>query len=194
MADLKAQQDIRAYSDSVLAQKVKDSSDAAFEEITRRYQGLIGSIAGRYSAAGFDHADFMQEGLLALLSACKSFDQSEEKASFRNYAAVCISNRFMSVIRSTHSKSTIPENIIVPFEEIELSDNNSLNPETLIMEQESTKDLLENIRNSLSPLEMDVLRNYLCGMHYTEIAEKLGITPKSVDNALQRIRKKISVN
>ena len=192
MAKLSAQQDMKDFSDALLAQEIQQGNQAAFEEITKRYQGLIASIAARYSATGFDRADFMQEGLLALHSACKSFSDKKGGASFRNFAALCISRRFMSVIRSANTKGAIPEDSLVSFDGIELSDNNSHNPETLILQQESSEDFMKAIRNALSPLESDVLNLYLCGMSYTEIAKKLSTSPKSVDNALQRIRKKIS--
>lgn len=179
-------------SDAQLADEVRKGNQAAFEEMTARYQGLISLVASRYSAAGFDHSDFMQEGLLALLSACKAYKAEESKASFRTYAGVCISNRFLSVIRSAATKGTIPFDRIVPIEDMEISDSNQTNPETLIIEQESSRLLARLIRDRLSELEMKVLRLYLHGNSYTEIAKRLSTSTKSVDNALQRIRKKLA--
>lgn len=183
-----------AFSDAELAQEIRSGNQSAFEEISARYQGLIGSIAAKYTAAGFDRADFMQEGLIALLSACKAYDRTKGDASFRNFAAICISRRFMSVIRSANAKGVIPEESLVPYEGIELSDNNALNPETLILRQEDTRVLTQTLKDNLSALEMNVLRLYLSGRTYTHIAQKLGITTKSVDNALQRIRRKIPLS
>lgn len=183
--------DLASLTDSALAQEVKGGSEAAFEEMTARYRGLISLIAGRYSAAGFDHADFMQEGLMALLSACKSYDNRENKASFKNFAGVCISNRFLSVIRSSGAKSVIPFDKIVPIEDLELSDSNKSNPETLIIEQENSRDFARLIKDRLSPLEIKVLKLYLDGKPYGEIAKLLDVSSKSVDNALQRIRRKL---
>lgn len=191
MDDFAAQQELKTYTDAELALEVQAGNQTAFEEMTKRYRGLISYIAGGYSAAGFEHADFIQEGLLALLSACKTYD-GNKKASFRNYAGVCISNRFMSVIRRAGAKGAIPQDSIVPFEGIELSDHNLGNPETLILQQESSKDLKKLIRDKLSPLETDVLKAYLSGLSYAQIAEDLSVSPKSVDNALQRIRRKIA--
>lgn len=184
--------DLTALDDSLLAQEVRNGSEAAFEEMTVRYRGLISLIADRYSAAGFDHADFMQEGLLALLSACKSYDNRDNRASFRNFAGVCISNRFLSVIRSANTKSAIPFDRLVPIENLEISDSNKSNPETLIIEQESSRDLARLIKDKLSPLEMRVLKLYLGGNPYQEIAKQLNVSSKSVDNALQRIRHKLA--
>lgn len=192
MEENRLQPDIATFSDSQLTAEVKKGSDAAFEEITARYRGLISTIAAKYSAAGFDHSDFIQEGLLALLDACKSFDHTEQKASFKNYACVCISNRFLSVIRKANAKSTIPQDRLIPIEDIEISDHNMQNPENLIMAQENSQNLRELIKNTLSPLEQSVLKFYLEGFSYTEIANKLSVSAKSVDNALQRIRRKIA--
>lgn len=188
----KLQPDFTAFSDAELALEIRNGNEAAFEEITNRYQGLISTVARKYSAAGFDHSDFMQEGLLALLSACKSFDTAEQKASFKNFAAVCISNRFLSVIRSANAKSSIPQDRIVPIEDIEISDQNRQNPENLIVEQESSQNLQKLIKDKLSALELNVLKLYLEGFSYTEIGDKLSVSSKSVDNALQRIRRKIA--
>lgn len=191
MEQNKLQPDFASFSDAELTLEIKRDNQAAFEEITTRYRGLISSIALKYSAAGFDHSDFMQEGLLALHSACKAYNSEDKKASFKNFAAVCISNRFLSVIRSANSKSVIPSDHLVPIEDIEISDQNKTNPETLIMEQESTRDLQNIIKNKLSSLEQNVLKLYLNGYSYQEISDKLSVSSKSVDNALVRIRRKI---
>ena len=192
MENQKTQPDFSSFSDAELSLEIKKGNQAAFEEITNRYRGLISTIALNYSAVGFDQSDFMQEGLIALLNACKAFRTDEKKASFKNFAAVCISNRFLSVIRKQNTKSTIPTDKLVPIEDIEISDNNRQNPETLIMEQENSKDFRKFLRNKLSPLEQNVLRLYLSGFSYTEIANKLSVSSKSVDNALVRIRRKIA--
>ena len=187
----KAQLSLASLTDAELASEVKKGNNAAFEEITNRYTGLINAIAAKYYAAGFDHSDFMQEGLLALLCACKAYNE-ENTSSFRNYAGVCISNRFLSVIRSMSTKRSIPRDHIVDIDGLEISDQNRSNPETLMMEQERAEALRSLIRNTLSPLEMNVLKFYLSGFAYTQIADKLSVSPKSVDNALQRIRKKLA--
>ncbi len=194
MGNSKSNKDFAAFSDSELCEKVREGSEAAFEEISRRYLGLIGTISKSYSASGFDHSDFMQEGLMALLSACKNYSTGEKKASFRNYAAVCISNRFLSVLRSVSTKSAIPRDAVVPIEEMDISDGNRNNPENLLVQQESSRDFHNLIRDILSPLELDVLGCYLKGMSYTQISHNLCISTKSVDNALQRIRRKIADN
>ncbi len=191
MEDFKTPHQLSALTDVELTELVKAGSQPAFEEIAGRYKGLIGYFAKQYSASGAEPADFMQEGLLALHSACKTYDENK-KASFRNFAGVCINNRFMSLIRSLHTKSSIPRESIVSFEEIEPSDRNLGNPENLILEQESSQNLTSLIQDKLSPLEIKVLRLYLQGLSYSQIAQKLYISAKAVDNAMQRIRRKIA--
>ena len=190
----KTQSDYTVLSDTQLIVEIKKGNQSAFEEITARYRGLIKTIAAKYSAVGFDTSDFMQEGLMALLDACKTYNLEEQKASFKNYTAVCVSNRCLSVIRKANAKSTIPQERLVPIEDIEISDHNMQNPENLIMEQESSKNLMKFIKENLSPLEQKVLRLYLEGFSYIDIAAKLSVSQKSVDNALQRIRRKIARN
>lgn len=185
-------QGMGAFSDVQLCELIRGGNESAFEEISHRYLGLIASIAKPYSAVGFDHADFIQEGLLALLSACKNYKEGEKKASFRNFAAVCISNRFLSVIRSANVKSAIPRDAVVPIEDIDISDDNRNNPETLLLQQECTRNFQKLLQSILSPMELDVLKLYLSGLSYAHISKKLDISPKSVDNALQRIRRKIA--
>ena len=97
----------------------------------------------------------------------------------------------MSLIRSTNAKSAIPRDSIVSFEEIEPSDHNLGTPDNLILEQESSRTLVSLILKTLSPLELSVLRGYLQGLSYTQIAQKHSISTKAVDNAMQRIRRKI---
>ena len=191
MENKRKKSDFEACSDAELALEIKSGNKSAFDEITKRYRGLVSSIARRYSAAGLEHSDFMQEGLIALLSACKAYNP-DNKATFKNFAAVCISNRFFSVIRSANTKGAIPYEQIVPIEGIEISDQNQSNPETLILQQESSRDLQNIIKNKLSLLEQNVLKLYLNGYSYQEIADKLSISSKSVDNALVRIRRKIA--
>ena len=192
MVNGKAQPGFESFSDAELASEVKNGNDAAFEEITNRYKGLVSAISAKYSAAGFDRSDFMQEGLLALLCACKAYDNRENKASFRNFAGVCISNRFLSLLRTLNTKRAIPTDHIVNIEDVEISDQNRSNPEILILEQEKAQALKNLIRDTLSPLEMNVLKLYLEGLTYTEIGNRLSISTKSVDNALSRIRKKLA--
>ena len=191
MADFVSGKEYSEFSDLSLAEKVRGGDNEAFDVLSNRYGGLIRSIAERYSAAGLDRNDFSQEGLLGLLWACKAFD-SEKNASFKNFASICINRRFLSLVRKDMSKKAIPKEKLLSIEDLEISDENTLNPELLMLQKEQAEDFDKLLKSRLSPLEQKVLRLYLSGMTYSDISKRLSVSLKSVDNALQRIRKKLT--
>ena len=191
MAEFVSGKGYSEFSDLSLAEKVRRGDNEAFGVLSNRYGGLIRSIAERYSAAGLDRNDFSQEGLLGLLWACKAFD-SEKNASFKNFASICINRRFLSLVRKDMSKKAIPKEKLLSIEDLEISDENTLNPEILMLQKEQAEDFDKLLKSRLSPLEQKVLRLYLSGMTYSDISKKLSVSLKSVDNALQRIRKKLT--
>lgn len=191
MADFVSGKEYSEFSDLSLAEKVRGGDNEAFGVLSNRYGGLIRSIAERYSAAGLDRNDFSQEGLLGLLWACKAFD-SEKNASFKNFASICINRRFLSLVRKDMSKKAIPKEKLLSIEDLEISDENTLNPEILMLQKEQAEDFDKLLKSRLSPLEQKVLRLYLSGMTYSDISKRLSVSLKSVDNALQRIRKKLT--
>ncbi len=191
MADYHDGKELTLCSDLSLAEKVRIGDNEAFKILSGRYGGLIHSIAERYSAAGLDGNDFSQEGLLGLLWACKAYD-AEKNSSFKNFASICINRRFLSLVRKDMSKRAIPKENLLSIEDLEISDENTLNPENLVLQKEQAEDFDRLLKNRLSLLEQKVLRLYLTGMSYSDISEKLSVTSKSVDNALQRIRKKLT--
>ena len=175
-------------SDSCLCSMVANNSNAAFEEITRRYQGLIYVIAKDFSYPGFDSNDFFQLGLMGLYSACKTYN-ANGKVSFKNYAALCIKRRYTSLVRSLLSKKSVPADAVVSVDE---SDSDIQNPEYLLLNRENDEEFFKSVRVKLSYMEFAVMKEYVTGKTYKEIAEKLGLSFKAVDNALVRIRKKLS--
>ena len=191
MAEFVSDKGYSEFSDLSLAEKGRRGDNEAFGVLSNRYGGLIRSIAERYSAAGLDRNDFSQEGLLGLLWACKAFD-SEKNASFKNFASICINRRFLSLVRKDMSKKAIPKEKLLSIEDLEISDENTLNPEILMLQKEQAEDFDKLLKSRLSPLEQKVLRLYLSGMTYSDISKKLSVSLKSVDNALQRIRKKLT--
>ena len=178
------------FSDVQLAGFVKTGSERAFEEITERYKGLVFYFAKQFCNTEFDLCDFTQEGLMALLSACKSYDE-DRGSSFKNYVSLCIKNRLISIVNKNKLKGAIPEDSIVSIDDIELSDKNLNNPENLYVSRERLEDVLSQMKNSLSQKEIKVFYLYLKGLNYEEISKSIGLTKKSVDNALQRVKKKL---
>ncbi|MDR0914572.1 MAG: sigma-70 family RNA polymerase sigma factor [Oscillospiraceae bacterium] len=177
--------------DAKLAVLAAHGNQLAFEEVVLRYVRLVASIASKYRSDSFEINDFIQEGLLALHSACKTY-APKGGASFKNFAARCIENRFISIIRSANKKSAIPHGSTVSIDDIELSDQNSTNPEQIFALNGEKDDIFSEFEKKLSPLERKVFKLYINGSRYNEIADLLKITEKSADNALQRIKKKLS--
>ena len=178
-------------SDDVLAEISKDGDDNAFNELVLRYLGRIRFIARKYSAQGYEQNDFVQEGLLALLSACKTFD-TKGGSTFGSYVSLLVERRFISIIRGSQSKKTVPDSALVRIDGLseELTDF-VRSPEEQLMDKEQLRQVLSRLRALLSAREYEVLMLFASGLSYSKISEKLQISEKSVDNALQRVRRKV---
>ena len=154
----------------------------------------IGFLAKKYSADGYERNDFVQEGLLGLLYACRTFD-SNNKASFKSYVDIVAKRRFISIVRKAQRQKAVPSSSLVSLD----ADNDELggestDPEQLMLAKEHYSLLLDELKTLLSEREYTVLMLYCGGMSYVEAAKKLGISAKSADNALQRAKKKISLH
>lgn len=171
--------------------------DDAFEKIVSRYLGLISSAAKKYRgmSADIDDSDMIQEGMLALLSACRSFN-GDKGASFKNYLMLCVENRYRSMMRSSVRRSAVPAHNIISIEEEQDAafDSTATSLPELVETKEYIGNLHRILRDSLSDLEYKVAILHLSGYSYREISERLNIPLKSVDNAQTRIRQKLSGN
>lgn len=175
-------------TDNQLVELINQGEYKYLQILINKYMPYIISTASKYKVAGLDVEDFIQEGILAIFSAVKSYDS--EKASFKTFAFLCI-NRAMSasVQRAVGNAKHIPQELILPIDDIELTDVNS--PESILIEKENFNDLEHSLKQDLSKFEYEVLVEFLSGKSYADIATTLGITVKAVDNALSRIRSKI---
>ena len=180
-----------SLDDNTLARLSKNGNDNAFNELTMRYLNTINFIARKYSAEGYEQNDFVQEGLLALLYACRTFDENGN-SGFKNYMSVVVERRFISIIRKSSTQKAVPKSAIVQLDELgDTLEDLSQSPEELIMCREHLKMVLDKLKNVLSKTEFEVVMLYGNGLSYKEIAKKLSIPEKSADNALQRARRKI---
>lgn len=185
-------------SDQQVAELVNEGNMDAFVELTARYMGLIRGKASAFRGVPIDAEDLYQEGLLGLLHAAHSY-RSSGSASFKTYAGVCIYHQMVTACRSALSRKNLPLHNFVSFHDAEQNDcwTNSLmsdqiaNPETLLIDRENLEGLRARINQSLSKMEQEVLFLYLNGCTYQEIAQKQEVTVKAVDNAIQRVRKKL---
>jgi RNA polymerase sporulation-specific sigma factor len=175
--------------EELLISKAREGDNLSFEKLAFHYLGLISKISSEYKAEGYETGDFVQEGLLGLLNAVKTYDSGYGK-SFRNYAIVCIRHRFISVVKQSHRKKSLPEGSTIPLEELEITDE-SLNPESQILSNERLETLFGKAKELLSAREYSVLNLYISGYSYKEISRLLSISEKSVDNALARGKKKL---
>lgn len=185
---------LSVLSDAKLAELVKSGNDDAFDVLTLRYLRNIGFLANKYSADGYERNDFVQEGLMGLLSACRTFDISQ-KTSFKSYVDIVVERRFISIVRKTMAQKAIPGTSLVSLEESgDEIEGEHTDPEQLMLAKERLSLLLGELKTLLSDREYTVLMLYCSGMSYTEIAKKLDVSAKSADNALQRAKKKISLH
>ncbi|MEG1987661.1 MAG: sigma-70 family RNA polymerase sigma factor [Oscillibacter sp.] len=172
----------------------------AEEELVTRYNRLVRTCARPFFLIGGDSEDLTQEGMVGLLKAVREYDALKD-ASFRTFAEICIRNRLYSVLRSAARDKHAPLNQSVPldtpfFDPTSYTSGTSnlaqRNPEELLIDREHTKSLLSGVRKQLSEFEAKILGYYLDGLSCREIAAQVGRPPKSVDNAVQRIRRKVA--
>ena len=173
-------------SDDDIVALINGENYELLQVIIDRYYPIILTYVRKYCPHIY-YEDAIQESLLALYSAVRGFDSS--KSTFKAFAVVCIKRAVISVLRKSLRKGQIPDELVSSIEDIEIVDSNS--PEKIFFEQEALKNLTNTIRLELSELEYSVLEAYLEGEKYSDIARKLNITEKSVNNALVRIRKKL---
>ena len=182
---------ISEYSDEELCALVADGCRDAEEELVKRYLRPVRVCARPYFLAGGDSEDLIQEAMFGLLKAIREFDSSRD-VRFKTFAEVCIRNRIRSAVTNAARNKYAPLNDSVPFDSPMLGVGVSLE-EQYISREEKTE-LLACLKQRLSPLEHRVLDLFLLGLSYQEISEQVGRSIKSVDNAVQRIRRKVAGN
>lgn len=182
-----------ALSDEELAVLAR-TDEGALEFLLEKYKQAVKSTARQYFLVGGDEEDLIQEGTIGLFKAINSYDG---KSPFKNYAFTCIKSVIISGIRKSTSNKHKPLNFYVPIYAGE-DDKNPMvkgeisDPEEEYINSETAAEFLGEIKASLSEYEFRILELYLQGYSYADVAEEIGSNVKSVDNAVQRIRKKIT--
>lgn len=185
--------ELEQMSDEALCTALQNGTSAAGDILAHRYRKLVRCCAHPYFLAGGDSEDLLQEGMLGLIKAMREF-RADREASFQTFAEVCIRSRLCSVIRASRAGKHSPLNESVPLNAFLLDAQpqySQLDPEDLLIDREKAAALLNQVRSQLSELEVRVLDLYLDGCSCGEIAATVGKSYKSVDNAVQRIRRKI---
>jgi len=167
----------------------------AEETLITRYTRIVRSISRPYFLVGGDSEDLIQEGMMGLLNAIRHYDQNE-KASFQTFAILCIRRRIFSAMRKSNGSRNVSLDDCLSlesslFDETLFRSDNLREPEELLIDREEAQKRYRNLLLLLSDYEQSVLRCFLRGMSYREIAERTGHSEKAVDNAIQRIRRKI---
>ena len=176
-------------SDIELIALFKGGQDEAFNELYERYKYMIKSCARSFFLVGGDSEDLMQEGVIGLLKAVNSYNGAN---AFSTYAYACIKNSLLSAVKKAQSFRNKPLNYSVSIYSNGLELTPTTDPEEEFIGKESADELIQKINQNLSSFEITVLKLYFEGLSYVEIATKLNKEAKSIDNALQRIKRKIS--
>lgn len=185
--------ELEQMSDEALCTALQNGTSAAGDILAHRYRKLVRCCAHPYFLAGGDSEDLLQEGMFGLIKAMREF-RADREASFQTFAEVCIRSRLCSVIRASRAGKHSPLNESVPLNAFLLDAQpqySQIDPEDLLIDREKAAALLNQVRSQLSELEVRVLDLYLDGCSCGEIAATVGKSYKSVDNAVQRIRRKI---
>lgn len=179
-----------------LAQK---GDKGAVDFIMHKYRDFVEIRSLPYFMAGGERDDLVQEGLIGLYKAIKSYTDSR-KANFKTFAEICVVRQMISAVKSSTRKKNSPLNhyvsIHVPEDELDtisgkIIDIKNNDPESMLIEKEAADGMKTKINSVLSDFEAEVLGYYLSGLPYKEIAKSIGKSAKAVDNALCRIKKKI---
>ena len=182
------QENLSQITDNELVLFINNGEYKYLQLLINRYMPYVIRVASHYKIGGFDTEDFIQEGLLAIFSAVKTYDA--QKASFKTFVTLCINRAMSSALsRASGAGKHIPDGLISSIDEVELLDVN--NPENILIEKENFSDFEHTIRKNLSDFEYQVLCEFLSGKSYADIATSLSVSAKSVDNALKRVRQKI---
>lgn len=189
------------FTDEELLLRLKNGEEQIMDYIMEKYKFLVRKNAKAMFLIGADTEDLLQEGMIGLFKAVRDFD-GDKQASFYGFANMCISRQIYTAIKASNRKKHIPLNTYISLssnegeEEGQLIEyvvsNHTDNPELKIISQESFEDLKNKVYEKLSSFEKKVLDYYLDDYSYDDISKITGKPKKSIDNALQRARCKIS--
>ena len=199
-----AQRAQRELEDLQLVLRARNGDQAALDGLMRRYTGFVRLKASSYFLAGGDSEDLIQEGLIGLYKAVRDF-RTDKETSFRSFAELCVTRQIITAIKTATRFKHQPLNQYVSFShtpagqdgdgECTLGDalpgSAVEEPSVVVISTEELQSLVFTLGTGLSKLESDALRLYLEGSSYEEMAAELGCDTKTIDNALQRVKRKI---
>ena len=187
-----------AFSDEELIEKLRQGEDDITDYILEKYKPLVRKKTNAMYLIGGETEDLIQEGMIGLFKAIRDY-KPDKDASFYHFAELCINRQLYSALEASNRKKHQPLNSYISLSEQEHPDavaaellvDKESGPAQTVIEQEVWEEYKKRLAQKLSRMENQVLQYYLDGNHYIQIAEMMGKSPKSIDNALQRIRQKI---
>jgi len=199
-----AQKAQRELEDLRLALKARNGDSVAMDQLMRRYTGFVRLKASSYFLAGGDAEDLIQEGLIGLYKAVRDY-RTDKETSFRSFAELCVTRQIITAIKTATRFKHAPLNTYVSFSHTpagQESDGDCTlgdalpgpavdEPSVCVISTQELQSLVGCLGTSLSSLESESLRLYLEGSSYEQMAEELGCDTKTIDNALQRVKRKI---
>ncbi|MFL5918889.1 MAG: RNA polymerase sporulation sigma factor SigH [Gaiellaceae bacterium] len=199
-----AQKAQRELEDLQLVLRARNGDGTALDVLIRRYTGFVRLKASSYFLAGGDSEDLVQEGLIGLYKAVRDF-RADKETSFRSFAELCVTRQIITAIKTATRFKHAPLNTYVSFShtpagqdsDSEVTLGDALpgpgvdDPSVCVISTEELQSLVFTLGSGLSQLEADALRLYLEGSSYEQMAEELGCDTKTIDNALQRVKRKI---
>jgi RNA polymerase sporulation-specific sigma factor len=199
-----AQRAERELEDLQLVIRARNGDTKAMDTLIRRYTGFVRLKSSSYFLAGGDSEDLIQEGLIGLYKAVRDF-RSDKETSFRSFAELCITRQIITAIKTATRFKHAPLNTYVSFSQTPAGQESEGDctlgdalpgpsvdePSIMVISTEELQSLVFCLGTGLSQLESDALRLYLEGSSYEEMAERLEVDTKTIDNALQRVKRKI---
>lgn len=195
--------DLTELSDAELVEEYrKGNNDLAFEVLISRYKGSILARARTYFLRGADREDLIQEGMIGLIKAIRDY-KSDRTSTFKSFAELCITRQIITAIKTASRQKHIPLNSYVSLYRSDtdgeddrmlidlIESDSSFDPEEYMIINESYQGIDAKLLGLLSKFERSVLENYISGKSYMEISQLIGRPVKSIDNALQRIKRKL---
>ena len=186
--------------DEELIEELRNGDEKIMDYILDKYKPLVRKKANAMYLIGGDTDDLIQEGMIGLFKAIRDYNK-EKESSFYHFAELCISRQIYTVVEASNRKKHAPLNSYVSLysgmneDGVVLADSLTTgameNPEQMMIDQESLFLFMEDLKGRLSKMERQVLDYYLAGLNYQQIASEMEKSPKTIDNALQRIKAKV---
>lgn len=194
-------------SEEAIIQRAQAQDNDAIDFLMKKYKSVVRKKTRTLFMIGGDRDDLIQEGMIGLFKAIRSFEPDKE-ASFATFAELCISRQLYSAIKSSNRLKNLPLNTYISIYSLAYSSEDGdsggdfmldkslssleMSPEEILINRESAQNVKENLAECLSKMEKEVFELYLSGLTYQEIAQKMQKEPKAIDNALQRIKAKVN--